>query len=101
MLIRLKRRLRRRTQSGAVAVMFGLLVVVLMSLAALGTDLGNQISRHTDTQRQADFGAFAAAQQMNTTAAAGTPVSAAIATGICVFGLWLFVRQAPRVAERL
>jgi hypothetical protein len=82
MLIRLKRRLRRRTQSGAVAVMFGLLVVVLMSLAALGTDLGNQISRHTDTQRQADFGAFAAAQQMNTTAAAGTPVSAAIANAV-------------------
>ena len=34
MLIRLKRRLRRRTQSGAVAVMFGLLVVMLSPVLA-------------------------------------------------------------------
>jgi ABC-2 type transport system permease protein len=27
--------------------------------------------------------------------------SVALGAGICVFGLWLFVRQAPRVAERL
>ncbi|MBO0844559.1 MAG: Tad domain-containing protein [Nocardioides sp.] len=58
--------------------MFALLAVVLMSVAALGTDIGNQVSRHTDTQRQADFGAFAAAQQMTTTAAVGTPVSPAV-----------------------
>src|SRR5215208_769095 len=69
---------RRGNESGAVAVMFALLAVMLMSLAALGTDIGNQVSRHSDTQRQADFGAFAAAQQMTGTEKAGATVSPAI-----------------------
>jgi hypothetical protein len=73
---------RRRDESGAVAVMFALLAVMLMSLAALGTDIGNQVSRRSDTQRQADFGAFAAAQQMTVTEKAGTAVSSVIINAV-------------------
>jgi Flp pilus assembly protein TadG len=82
MLTLIKRRLRRRSESGAVAIMFALLTITLLALAALGTDIGNEVSRHTDTQRQADFAAFAAAQQMTGTAKAGSPVPAAILNAV-------------------
>lgn len=48
----------RRGEHGAVAVMFALMVVLLMTVAALGTDLGNAWARKTDTQNQADFAAY-------------------------------------------
>jgi hypothetical protein len=79
---RLGLRLRRRNESGAVAVMFGLLAVMLMSVAALGVDIGNEVGRHTNTQTQADFAAFAAAQTMTATATAGSVVSPAVATTV-------------------
>lgn len=63
-------------------MMFALLAVMLMGLAALGTDIGNEVNRHTVTQTQADFAAFAAAQQMNSTGTVGTPVSSSIATAV-------------------
>lgn len=71
-------RLRRRKESGAVAVMFALMAVLLMSLAALGTDIGNEVSRHTVTQTQADFAAFSAGREMTTTGKAGMTPSSAI-----------------------
>jgi Putative Flp pilus-assembly TadE/G-like len=40
------------------AIMFALMVVMLMGVAALGTDLGNAWARKTDTQNQADFAAY-------------------------------------------
>jgi hypothetical protein len=72
-------------ERGAYAILFALMTVMLLSVAALGTDLGNAISRHTDTQNQADFAALAAGQQYAVeiaSAAAGSPVSAAVAAEV-------------------
>jgi hypothetical protein len=74
----LKERLSRRDESGAVAVMFGLLAVMLMSVAALGVDIGNEVGRHTTTQTQADFAAFAAAQTLDGTGGVGSTPSATV-----------------------
>jgi Flp pilus assembly pilin Flp len=54
----------KRDERGAVAIVYGLVAVLLMAMAALGTDIGNQVNRHTETQTQADFGAFAGGAQM-------------------------------------
>jgi Flp pilus assembly protein TadG len=54
----------KRDERGAIAIMFALLIVLLASVAALGSDLGNAISRHTDTQNQADFAAYTASEQL-------------------------------------
>jgi hypothetical protein len=78
----LSRRLTSRDESGAVAIMFALLAVMLFTVAALGTDIGNEVSRHTDTQTQADFGAFAAARQMTDTGVAGQTPSAAVVSAV-------------------
>jgi hypothetical protein len=67
---------RRRDEAGAAAVVFALLSVVLLSVAALGVDIGNIVSRRTETQANADFAAFAAAQDLNQTARAGAAPSA-------------------------
>lgn len=48
----------RRDDRGAMAIMFALVAVMLMTVAALATDLGNAWSRKTDTQNQADFAAY-------------------------------------------
>jgi hypothetical protein len=40
------------------------MAVMLLTVAALGTDLGNAISRHTDTQTQADFAALDGGRQL-------------------------------------
>jgi len=58
--------------------MFALLAVMLMSVAALGTDIGNEVTRHTDTQTQADFAAFAVAQQLDGTGVVGSTPSTAV-----------------------
>jgi len=76
------RRHRRRDERGAVAVIFALLAVVLMSLAALGTDIGNEVNRHTQTQTQADFAAFAAAAKMTQTGHVGDTPSSAVLSAI-------------------
>lgn len=49
---------RDRNESGAVAVMVAVLVVVLFSVAALGVDLGNAMNRKQVTQNSADFAAL-------------------------------------------
>lgn len=69
--------MRSRDERGAFAVVFALMVVMLLTIAALGTDLGNAISRKTDTQNQADFAAFDAGQEFAVqiaSAPAGSPV---------------------------
>lgn len=62
--------------------MFALLAALLMALAALGTDIGSEVGRHTQTQTQADFGAFAAAAQMTQTGHVGDTPSAAVLSAI-------------------
>jgi hypothetical protein len=70
---------RRSDESGAVALLYAIVALLLLSIAALATDLGNAMARRTNTQTQADFSAFAAAQQLDTTAPpAGTPVPASV-----------------------
>ncbi|MGH3348229.1 MAG: TadE/TadG family type IV pilus assembly protein [Nocardioides sp.] len=63
--------LRRRTrdESGAVAIMTGILVVVLVSVAALGVDLGNAMNRKQVTQNSSDFAALAGANGLPDTSA--------------------------------
>ena len=68
-------RARRRDEHGAFAVLYGLMIVMLLSMAALGMDLGNAISRHTDTQNQADFAALDAAQKLNASVHTGATIS--------------------------
>jgi Flp pilus assembly protein TadG len=71
-----------RDESGAVAIIFALLAVMLMTLAALGTDIGNEVGRKTSTQNQADFAAFAAAGKMTQTGHLGDTPSAAVLSAI-------------------
>ncbi|MGI8766764.1 MAG: hypothetical protein ACR2KM_09690, partial [Gemmatimonadaceae bacterium] len=51
-------------------------------LAALGTDIGNETSRKSDTQTQADFGAFAGAATMTDTPVAGAAVPAEVVNAV-------------------
>ncbi|MEO6509895.1 MAG: hypothetical protein ABIO16_02810, partial [Nocardioides sp.] len=55
-----------------------------MAVAALGTDIGNAVSRRTVTQTQADFGALAAGELMADNAAAGSAVPAAVVNAVVV-----------------
>jgi Flp pilus assembly protein TadG len=54
-------RWRGRDESGAVAIIFAVLAMVLLSIAALGVDLGNAMNRKQLTQNSADFAALAGA----------------------------------------
>jgi hypothetical protein len=63
-------------------VIFALLSVVLLGTAALGVDVGNMVSRRTETQANADFAAFAAAQELHQTARAGATPSAAVVNSV-------------------
>ena len=70
---------RNRDERGAAAVVFALLSVVLLGIAALGTDVGNMVSRRTMSQTQADFAALAASHELNHTPRVGeTPPVAAV-----------------------
>ena len=80
MLSRLRRR--RRDEGGAVAIVYALLAVMLMSMAALGTDIGNEVNRHTLTQTQADFGAFAGGAKMTSNGRVGQAPSAAVLNAV-------------------
>jgi len=62
---------RRRDERGVYAILFALMSVMLLTLAALGTDLGNTISRHTDAQNQADFAAYSVGVEHPSDIAAG------------------------------
>ena len=57
----------RRNDSGAVAIMVAVLAVVLLSVAALGVDLGNAMNRKQLTQNSADFAAIAGANGLPAT----------------------------------
>jgi Flp pilus assembly protein TadG len=50
-----------RDESGAVSIMVAAMVVVLLSLAAIGVDLGNAMNRKQLTQNGADFAALSGA----------------------------------------
>jgi len=69
---------RRRGEDGAIAILVALLAVLLLSLAAMGVDIGNQVTRKADTQNQADFAALAAGQQMTGPGVVGTTPAPAI-----------------------
>lgn len=76
-MLRLNRR--RRDERGAVAVLYAIVAVVLLAVAALAVDIGNTVSRKTNSQTQADFGALAAVPELSTTVSAGmTPPTAVI-----------------------
>ena len=60
--------LRRRPDRGAIALMTALLAVVLVSVAALGVDLGNAMNRKQVTQNSSDFAALAGANGLPSTA---------------------------------
>lgn len=70
---------RQRNERGAYAVLFGIMVVVLMSIAALAVDIGNAVARKSDVQAQADFAALAAGRELsaNTGAVPTAAVNAA------------------------
>ncbi|MFL6155345.1 MAG: TadE/TadG family type IV pilus assembly protein [Marmoricola sp.] len=57
---------RRRSESGAVAVMFALLATVLMGMAALGVDFASQVNERQKLQDAMDAGAQAGAFQLPT-----------------------------------
>lgn len=61
--------IRRRTESGAVAVMFALLATVLMGIAALGVDFASQVNERQKLQDALDAGAQAGAYQLPTNSA--------------------------------
>lgn len=73
---------RRSGEDGAFAIMFAMMAVMLMTVAALGTDLGNAISRKTDTQNQADFAALDGGRQLTNSVTAGSTVSDAFLTAV-------------------
>ena len=64
--IRLSIRGRRRSERGAVAILFASLVVVLFGLAALGVDLAQQVNRKHLVINQLDAASTAAAAQLGT-----------------------------------
>lgn len=53
-----------RDESGAVAIVVALMAVALLSVGALGVDLGNAMNRKQLTQNSADFAALAAAHNL-------------------------------------
>lgn len=68
-----------RDERGAVAVLYAIVAVVLLAVAALAVDIGNTVSRKTNSQTQADFGALAAVPELSTTVSAGmTPPTSVI-----------------------
>lgn len=54
----------RKDESGAVALMFGLLAVVLLGMAALGVDIASQVNERQKLQDAMDAGAQAGAYQL-------------------------------------
>jgi len=54
--------MRRRDERGAFAILYAILAVVLLGIAALAVDIGNGVARKSDVQGQADFAALSAAR---------------------------------------
>lgn len=67
-----------RDERGAVAILFALMAVLLLSVAALATDIGNAVARRTATQTQADFAALAAVSKLDGPTVAGATPSATV-----------------------
>lgn len=67
---------RRRDESGAYAVLFAMLAIVLVGLSALAVDLGNAIARQSDAQGQADFAALAGGAELGTESSGTIPAAA-------------------------
>lgn len=53
-----------RDERGAYAVLFAILTVFLMGMAALAVDVGNAVAQRSDVQGQADFGALSGAREL-------------------------------------
>lgn len=73
---------RRRGDRGAVAVVYAIVSLVILIVAALAVDLGNTVARKTNSQTQADFAALAAAPELSTTVSAGGTPSAAVVNAV-------------------
>jgi Flp pilus assembly protein TadG len=74
---------RKRDERGAIAMMYALLLLfILVPVGALAVDLGNAVSRRTVTQTQADFAAYAGADYLNGTEAAGSTISTDVLTAV-------------------
>lgn len=71
---------RRRNESGAVAILVGLLAIALFAFAALAVDLSNAFVRKRDAQRQADFGALAGGAELG--AQKSGPVPSAVVDAV-------------------
>ncbi|MGH3470552.1 MAG: TadE/TadG family type IV pilus assembly protein, partial [Nocardioidaceae bacterium] len=69
------KRLTRRDESGAYAVIFALCSLLLFSVAALAVDLGNAEQRKVDTQTQADNAALAGGAGDNLPAPQASPLA--------------------------
>lgn len=69
------RKLHRRDDRGAVAVLFAILAVVLFGVAALAVDLSNGFVRKRDAQAQADFAALAGGAELTGETTAGPPAA--------------------------
>lgn len=65
----MSRRAKARDESGAIALMFALLAVVLMGVAALGVDFASQVNERQKLQDAMDAGAQAGAYQLPTNGA--------------------------------
>jgi putative Flp pilus-assembly TadE/G-like protein len=70
---------RSRTERGAIAVIAGILVVVLVSMAAIAIDLGNAWSRRRMVQSQVDVSALSAGHRLPRTAANETQIAIEVA----------------------
>lgn len=73
---------RSHDQRGAVAILFALMVVMLLSVAALATDIGNAVARRTATQTQADFAALAAVGKLDGPTVTGAIPSATVVEAV-------------------
>lgn len=59
-----------RDESGTVAILTAIMAVLLLSIAALGVDLGNAMNRKMETRTAADFSALAGANALPDTSSA-------------------------------
>lgn len=67
---------RTKDETGAFAIMFGLLVTFLVVLAAFAVDIGNAVARKSDVQAQADFAALAGGRELGTSTSGTIPAAA-------------------------
>lgn len=71
-------RIRKRDERGAVAMVVAIASLLILSLAALGVDLGNAYARDRDIQTQADLAALAASIELPRTSTSEAAIKAAL-----------------------